>query len=48
VRVCVRIEKLDVIQGKVGVEIKRERASEAAAVDQLATGLASAGGKRSH
>jgi dihydroneopterin aldolase len=48
VRVCVRIEKLDVIRGKVGVEIKRERASEAAAVDQLATGLASAGGNRSH
>jgi len=48
VRVCVRIEKLDVIRGKVGVEIKRERVSEAAAVDQLATGLASAGGNRSH
>ncbi|WP_091677281.1 (5-formylfuran-3-yl)methyl phosphate synthase [Methylocapsa palsarum] len=48
VRVCVRIEKLDIIPGRVGVEIRRERASEAAAVDQLATGFASAGGKRSH
>jgi len=30
-RVCVRIEKLDVVRGTVGVEIKRERAGEQAA-----------------
>jgi (5-formylfuran-3-yl)methyl phosphate synthase len=30
-RVCVRIEKLDVVRGTVGVEIKRERAAEQAA-----------------
>jgi FolB domain-containing protein len=29
-RVCVRIEKLDVVRGTVGVEIKRERAGEQA------------------
>lgn len=42
VRVTVRVEKLDVIAGKVGVEIKRQRASESAAVDQLA-GVAGGG-----
>jgi FolB domain-containing protein len=37
VRVCVRVEKLDVINGHgtVGVEIKRERASENPAIDLL-------------
>ena len=30
-RVCVRIEKLDVVRGTVGVEIKRERTAEQAA-----------------
>jgi FolB domain-containing protein len=30
-RVCVRVEKLDVVRGTVGVEIKRERAAEQAA-----------------
>ena len=30
-RVCVRIEKLDVVRGAVGVEIKRERTAEQAA-----------------
>ncbi|MGH6829903.1 MAG: dihydroneopterin aldolase, partial [Methylocella sp.] len=33
-RVCVRVEKLDVVRGTVGVEIKRERASEKAAGDE--------------
>ncbi len=35
VNVCVRVEKLDVIRGTVGVEIRRERASEIAALDRL-------------
>jgi dihydroneopterin aldolase len=43
-RICVRIEKLDVICGKVGVEIKRERAIEAGAVDQLFPSLSEAAG----
>jgi (5-formylfuran-3-yl)methyl phosphate synthase len=30
-RVCVRVEKLDVVRGTVGIEIKRERAAEQAA-----------------
>ncbi|MGH6819292.1 MAG: (5-formylfuran-3-yl)methyl phosphate synthase [Methylocella sp.] len=33
-RVCVRVEKLDVVRGTVGIEIKRERASETAAGDE--------------
>ncbi len=49
VRVCVRVEKLDVICGMVGVEIKRERAPDRAAVDQLFPSLAGAAGNtRSH
>ncbi|WP_051335899.1 (5-formylfuran-3-yl)methyl phosphate synthase [Methylocapsa acidiphila] len=49
VRVCVRIEKLDVICGMVGVEIKRERAMESGAVDQLFPSLGGgAGNTRSH
>jgi FolB domain-containing protein len=39
VRVKVRVEKLDVVSGAVGVEIRRERAAEVAAIDQLFTGL---------
>lgn len=35
VRVRVRIEKLGVVRGSVGVEIERERAAEAGAVDRL-------------
>jgi (5-formylfuran-3-yl)methyl phosphate synthase len=35
VNVCARVEKLDVIRGVVGVEIRRERAKEAAAFDRL-------------
>jgi dihydroneopterin aldolase len=31
VRVCVRVEKLDVVRGTVGIEIKRERAADQAA-----------------
>lgn len=34
VRVCVRVEKLDVVHGTVGVEIKRERAAEQAALSK--------------
>jgi dihydroneopterin aldolase len=30
-RVCVRVEKLDVVRGTVGIEIKRERTGEKAA-----------------
>lgn len=49
IRVCVRVEKLDVICGMVGVEIKRERATESAAVDQLYPSLTGAAGNtRSH
>jgi len=49
VRLCVRVEKLDVICGMVGVEIKRERATELAAVDQLFPSLTGAAGNtRSH
>jgi FolB domain-containing protein len=43
-RICVRVEKLDVICGTVGVEIKRERPSRSAAVDQLFPDLAGAAG----
>lgn len=49
VRACVRVEKLDVICGMVGVEIKRERATESSAVDQLFPGFTGAAGNtRSH
>jgi FolB domain-containing protein len=44
-QVSVRVEKLDVIRGQVGVEIKRERTAESLAVDRLFSnepGLASA------
>ncbi len=34
-QVSVRVEKLDVIRGQVGVEIKRERAAESLAVEKL-------------
>jgi len=44
VRVGVRVEKLDVISGRVGVEIKRERASRSVAVDQLFPSLSGAAG----
>ena len=39
-RVCVRIEKLDVVRGTVGVEIKRERAAEQAAAERRVRPLA--------
>jgi dihydroneopterin aldolase len=38
-RVCVRVEKLDVVSGAVGVETRRERAADAAAVERLFAGL---------
>lgn len=38
-RVRVRVEKLDVVSGAVGVEIRRERAADVAAIDQLFAGL---------
>lgn len=44
VRVNVRVEKLDVICGRVGVEIRRERASKSAAVGQLFPSLSGAAG----
>lgn len=48
-RICVRVEKLDVVCGRVGVEIKRERVTESAAIDQLFPDLAgAAGGARNH
>lgn len=47
VRVCVRVEKLDVILGAVGVEIKRERAASSAAIDQLFPSLSDAAGTTS-
>ena len=34
-RVCVRVEKLDVVRGAVGIEIKRERAAAQAAASEL-------------
>lgn len=39
VRLSVRVEKLDIIAGAVGVEIRRERAADVAAIDQLFAGL---------
>lgn len=49
VRVSVRVEKLDVISGRVGVEIRRERASGSAAIDRLFPSLSGAvGATRSH
>lgn len=39
VRVNVRVEKLDIVSGAVGVEIRRERAADVAAIDQLFAGL---------
>lgn len=47
VRVCVRVEKLDVVSGAVGVEIKRERAADVAAIDQLFAGLTDLAGTAS-
>lgn len=47
VRVCVRIEKLDVIRGAVGVEIRRERASGPAAIDHLFPALTDMAGTAS-
>jgi FolB domain-containing protein len=38
-RVCVRIEKLDVVRGTVGIEIKRERTSEQASIGERASAL---------
>jgi FolB domain-containing protein len=38
-RVKVRVEKLDVVSGAVGVEIRRERSADVAAIDQLFAGL---------
>jgi dihydroneopterin aldolase len=39
VRVTVRVEKLDIVTGAVGVEIRRERAADVAGIDQLFAGL---------
>jgi dihydroneopterin aldolase len=41
--VSIRIEKLDIVPGSVGVEIKRERAKSSANVHQLFPGLAETG-----
>jgi dihydroneopterin aldolase len=38
-RASVRVEKLDVVSGAVGVEIRRERAADVASVDRLFAGL---------
>jgi FolB domain-containing protein len=38
-RLRIRIEKLDVVPGAVGVEIRRERAADVAAIDQLFVGV---------
>lgn len=38
-RVIVRVEKLDVIEGRVGIEITRERAAESGKLHQLFAGL---------
>ncbi|GAC1340587.1 MAG: hypothetical protein NVSMB26_28650 [Beijerinckiaceae bacterium] len=42
-RVAVRVEKLDILPGSVGVEITRERAKSSAKVHQLFAGLADPG-----
>jgi dihydroneopterin aldolase len=34
-RVCVRVEKLDVVRGTVGIEIKRERMAELAGASSV-------------
>lgn len=48
-RACVRIEKLDVVNGMVGVEIKRERVAESAVADQRFLGFPGKTGKtRNH
>lgn len=39
VRVSARVEKLDVVAGAVGVEIKRERVAGVATIDQLFSGM---------
>jgi dihydroneopterin aldolase len=39
-RVIARVEKLDVIEGRVGIEITRERAAESGKLHQLFTGAA--------
>jgi dihydroneopterin aldolase len=41
--VNIRIEKLDVVPGSVGVEIRRERPKPSAKVHQLFAGVADAG-----
>jgi dihydroneopterin aldolase len=41
--VVVRVEKLDIVPGSVGVEIRRERPKASAQVHQLSTGLAETG-----
>ncbi len=46
-RVSVRVEKLDIVSGAVGVEIRRERAADVAAIDQLFTGLPNLAGTAS-
>lgn len=38
-RVIARVEKLDVIEGRVGIEITRERATESGKLQQLFTGV---------
>jgi dihydroneopterin aldolase len=41
--VVIRIEKLDIVPGAVGVEIRRERPKSSASVHQLFAGLAETG-----
>jgi dihydroneopterin aldolase len=41
--VTIRIEKLDIVPGAVGVEIRRERPKSSAKVHQLFPGLAETG-----
>jgi len=38
-RVIARVEKLDVIEGRVGIEITRERTAETGKLHQFASGL---------
>jgi FolB domain-containing protein len=48
-RACVRVEKLDVVSGTVGVEIRRERAAESATADQRFLDFSAKAGKtRNH
>jgi dihydroneopterin aldolase len=46
-RVKIRVEKLDVVSGAVGVEIRRERAADVAAIDQLFADLPDLAGSAS-